>query len=178
MLKLKQRNCQCGKPALLGRRICYLHWCEKKKELRLASVARKKARRAKKQAKLVNSYKYLHAKAWKLVSEYVRTAGHTKVYNTCFTCGVKKHWKNLQCGHLFHSRLDFYVERNLRPQCPRCNTYLSGNLAVYATKIAEELGVEGLKKLNLDANTTVYTTTDLKKLILKYQEALRALEDK
>lgn len=44
-------------------------------------------------------------------------------YVTCVSCGVKKHWKELDAGHYF-SRGDKSVklmEENIHPQCKGCN---------------------------------------------------------
>jgi hypothetical protein len=112
--------------------------------------------------------KTLHKKAWTLVSEFVRKLGADENgYNTCYTCECRKHYKELQCGHFFHGKLDFDL-RNLKPQCPKCNMYHSGNLAYYSVKLAKELGVEGMEQLRLDANTKTYTIEDLEEVIKQY----------
>jgi len=69
--------------------------------------------------------------------------------NTCYTCGRKFLWKDLDCGHYIKRR--FLNTRwdldNLRPQCQYCNRNLGGNYRIYETKIANELGQEGVMKL-------------------------------
>lgn len=48
-------------------------------------------------------------------------------YVTCVSCGVKKHWKELDAGHYF-SRGDKSVklmEENIHPQCKGCNIRMS-----------------------------------------------------
>ena len=48
-------------------------------------------------------------------------------YVTCVSCGVKKHWKELDAGHYF-SRGDKSVklmEENIHPQCMGCNIRMS-----------------------------------------------------
>jgi NAD-dependent SIR2 family protein deacetylase len=81
------------------------------------------------------------------------------------------HWKRLQAGHYFHNKLDF-DRRNLRPQCPRCNKWLRGNLAVYGVRLTKELGVKGMDQLMKDANTVTYSTMDLHKIIDECKEEL------
>ncbi len=77
----------------------------------------------------------------KLTSEIVRKNGiNWKEENNCYTCGVKKHWKELQAGH--------YVSRvytntrwhfpNLRPQCYSCNVMKHGNLEEFAARLERE----------------------------------------
>jgi len=141
---------------------------------KLCSTCRKAKELEKKEKhKLTKTYqkkrfKTLHAKAWKLISEYVRRDGEDEFgYNNCYTCDKLEHWKALQCGHFFHNKLDFDL-RNLRPQCASCNMYKSGDLANYACKLLAELGEMGMHQLKLDANTTTYTIEDLEKVIEKY----------
>jgi len=169
----------CGGKRLGRLSICYRCWQAKQKEARLKKVAREKyraARRrliARKEARStahLNSYRYLHKKAWKAFSVAVRQDGmDSNEFNTCFTCGVKKHWKTLHASHFWHRRLDF-DKRNVKPCCPQCNTFRSGNLAPYAVKLTEELGVEGMKALQLEANLKVYTCEELRQIIKKYEK--------
>lgn len=119
--------------------------------------------KSKKKVKRI-SYKSLHKKAWKLMSRYVRLKYSDNGFIKCYTCGVVREIKDIDCGHYFHNKLDF-DERNLRPQCTRCNRYLHGNLAIYGAKLSQELGKAGMKKLLLDANTKIYKYEDLEKII-------------
>jgi hypothetical protein len=116
-----------------------------------------------------NEFAKLKRKAWKVWSEYIRRKYADKEGMVlCYTCGVKKHWSEMHAGHFHHDRLDF-DERNIHPQCPQCNTFKHGNLAIYGTRLAEELGKAGMKKLLLDANTKIYTEKELKEIIIKYK---------
>ena len=184
MLKLKRRNCKiCGKPALQNRAICF-HCLvidrrakAERKRLRERTKAHKDRQKAIEKAgreRLHNSYRYLMKKAWGLQSKYVRS--HAADENgdvICYTCGDKLPWKESQLGHYLHDRLDFDLKRNLRIQCSGCNCAKFGNknLAIYGIKLAQELGVEGMKKLLLDANTfgNGYSCQQLKDIILTYQ---------
>lgn len=152
-----------------GRTIC-LPCINKEERLKVkARLEKKKEKRKIKREKNRESFKYLHKKAWDLISIHVRTKGiDENGFNSCYTCGVRKYWNELQCGHYHHGDLDFDT-RNLRPQCPRCNKNLHGNLSVYGTKLAQEYGAEGMAKLYLDANTTIYQVEDLKEVIKKYE---------
>ena len=171
-MRLKPKICKCGKKALPNRRICWSCELARRHAKREASVARLKARKQAKQTRVANSLPQLKKKAWKAISLYVRQKGmDSNEMNSCFTCGAKRHWKDLHTGHLFHGRLD-YDPRNLRPQCGQCNIYLSGNGAVFALKMTEEIGVDGMKALLLEANTKVYSTQDLKNVIAKYSTPL------
>jgi hypothetical protein len=115
-------------------------------------------------------FKTLHKKAWTLVSSYVRQLGaDSEGFNRCYTCDGRFHYKEMHCSHFHHNKLDFDL-RNLKACCVKCNTYMSGNLAIYGTKLARELGVEGMEQLRLDANTKIYTNEDLENIIKKYAE--------
>ena len=115
-----------------------------------------------------NELSKLKKKAWRIWSNYIRQryAGKDGMVE-CYTCGVKKHWSKMHAGHFHHDRLDF-DERNIRPQCPQCNTFKHGNLSIYGTKLVEELGKEGMAKLLIDANTTIYKEKDYNDIIEKY----------
>ncbi len=107
------------------------------------------------------------------MSIYVRTKGADwRGYNKCYTCSIVKHYletKELQCGHYWHGRLDF-DERNLRPQCSRCNKWLSGNLDNYTMNLIEEIGLDAVKQLRKDAHQHPgYTRLELLEIISKYQ---------
>ncbi len=86
----------------------------------------------------------------KLTSLYVRQKGMDKNgYNTCYTCGARYHWKDMDCGHYIkrrylHTRWDL---NNVRVQCQFCNRTLNGNYAVYEPKIKRELGVDEVQKM-------------------------------
>jgi len=163
MLILKRKICKCGKKALPNRRVCYFCDLAIKKANREASQARQKARKQAKDEKLHNSLAYLKPIAWKLFSRHIRYSnldsyGRAK----CYTCGFTDIPQNMQAGHFHHDRLDF-SEKNVHVQCVRCNKWLSGNLGVYAERLVED-GVD-LKVLRRDAESKVYTVTELKELI-------------
>jgi len=167
----------CGGKRLPKGTLCFRCWRTEQKETRLKRVIREKASKARKRlitrkeaktAAHLNSYRYLHKKAWKAFSVAVRQNGmDSKGFNRCYTCNCKKHWKELHASHFWHRRLDF-DKRNVKPCCPQCNTFRSGNLAPYAVKLTEELGAEGMKKLQLEANTKHYTCEELKEIIKTY----------
>ena len=100
----------------------------------------------KKVKKKLPSLKSLKDKAWTLISIFVRTNGGTVEYNNCYTCGIRKHFKALHCGHYIHNRLDYEL-KNLKPQCPACNKWKSGNLGVYGERLIKEIGLETVEKM-------------------------------
>ena len=95
----------------------------------------------------------------------------------CFTCGVKKHWKEQQCGH-FVSRSHRGVrweEKNARPQCFACNCLKAGNMATFSVRLIAEEGLETVKALEKEKYTlTKFSTVDLQNMIDFYKEKYEA----
>jgi hypothetical protein len=174
---LKRKKCRyCFKLSLPGRAICWDHYRLRLKMLREKSLARKKNRRIVKDERIRNSLKYLNEQAWPIFSRYIRFRDRGEDGLTeCFTCRHRKNPYIMQAGHFWHGVLD-YDERNIHPQCVYDNKWLHGNLAAYGTRLAEVLGVEGFKQLEIDAHKVrPYTTFDLKNIIAEYSEKLKKL---
>jgi hypothetical protein len=91
---------------------------------------------------------------------------------TCFTCGVRKPWRDLQAGHYvsrMHSTLR-YDERNVHPQCVGCNIFKHGNLDEYALSLQEMYGQQILKDLaRAKRDTHQFTIAELQGIIARYQ---------
>jgi hypothetical protein len=105
--------------------------------------------------------KTTHRKAWAVFSNWIRQRDR----NVCFTCGKKE--GTMHAGHFWHGYLDF-DEMNINCQCPYCNTFLHGNLGVYARKLIEKYGVEKFDQMAQRRFTTLYFYDDLLKVIKKY----------
>lgn len=118
----------------------------------------------------------LHAKAWKLFSEYIRRRGADWRDNvSCFTCGKQDHWKNMHAGHFKHGKLDFDT-MNVNPQCPGCNTYRGGKLDVYALRLIDHYGLKKVRELERRANQEIKLTVgDLEAIIENYKSLLKSL---
>lgn len=119
----------------------------------------------------------LKKKAWSLMSIYVRSKdADWRGFNNCYTCGITKHWKELQAGHYIHNKLDFNSD-NLKPQCARCNKWLSGNLDHYAEHLLADYGTEWLKQLRQSANTkgNNYNILEVQVIIADLTEKLKDL---
>lgn len=100
---------------------------------------RKKIRTKRKTGFIRTDYK---DKLWKVFSRYIRLRDN----GTCFTCGVKKHYKEMQAGHFIHNVLDF-DEMNINCQCARCNKFLQGAGATYAMRLLDKYGAEEFNEL-------------------------------
>ena len=84
--------------------------------------------------------KALKKKAWTLFSQYIRRKYSDNMGNAqCFTCGIVKPWKELQCGHGISGRGNFvlFLEEVCRPQCYGCNVGRGGNYEVFIPKLID-----------------------------------------
>ena len=84
--------------------------------------------------------KRLKDKAWKLFSQYIRRKYSDSLGNcSCFTCGVIKPWKELQCGHGISGRQNYvlFLEEVCRPQCYGCNVGRGGNYEIFIPKLLD-----------------------------------------
>lgn len=123
------------------------------------------------------STKSLRKKLWKLVSEWVRRKDADEHgFNRCYTCEKQDHWKHLNCGHYIHKdSLDFEVN-NLRPQCVRCNQWLSGNLGIYSEKLSKEIGEEEISLMRQRSKQVKkFQIGELEDMINTYKQALKDL---
>lgn len=112
----------------------------------------------------------LKKKVWKLISKHIRYKGANSFgMQQCYTCTKWFEPKDMDCGHYIHNKLDF-DERNLKPQCVRCNKWLHGNLNNYAKRLILENGAEWLEQLERDAiaKGNKYTRIELNELLNKY----------
>lgn len=121
--------------------------------------------------------KKLHDSVWKLMSLYVRKKdADFNGFNKCYTCDIVKHYSELQAGHYKHDRLDF-DERNLKPQCVKCNHFNSGKLDVYAERLIKDYGLKWFNKLVKDAwSHTGYSEEEMKKIKVELKEKLKNYE--
>lgn len=110
--------------------------------------------------------------AWTWFSKYIRlrdcliTTG-TKEYGLCFTCGRRKHFKELQAGHFLDGRWNsiLFEEDGVHAQCRQCNLFKSGNKEMYEPKMLKLYGAERVEELRALKNQTIrFTKEELIKL--------------
>lgn len=123
--------------------------------------------------------KTLKAKAWKLFSEYVRRKHADSFgFTTCYTSGLRSHWKDLQCGHAIPGRTNavLFDESICRPQSVSENIFKRGNYPVFTTNLIKENGMEWWEGKLLQSRKPVkLTRDDLQHTISKYQSLLDKL---
>jgi hypothetical protein len=117
----------------------------------------RRAIKAPKGTKRLESVKSLKKRAWTLISLYVRKRDGYR----CVTCGATE--VGMDCGHYRHNterssslggNALWYDLRNLNCQCGfRCNKMLSGNLDQYALFLTRKYGPQILEEIQ-----TLYRT--------------------
>lgn len=95
----------------------------------------------------VKSYK---AKLDTLFSQFIRQRGADETGMTeCYTCGVRKHYKELQCGHFCPRQyLSLrYDETNCQTQCYACNMLYNGQPSAFAVHLKKDYGDDIVERL-------------------------------
>lgn len=67
----------------------------------------------------------------------------------CYTCPVRRHWKEMQCGH-FRGRanqLTRFHEDNCREQCVSCNCDKNGMQDVFEEELRDEIGDDAVEEI-------------------------------
>ncbi len=118
-------------------------------------------------------------KAWKVFSEWVRRNDiHDFEFNNCYTCGVCKHWKEMQAGHGIGGRNNavLFLEEVVKPQCVGCNVFGRGKYPIFTSKLIKELGMEEYDRiLTLSQQTVKFTALDYQDIAQKYKDKLKDL---
>lgn len=104
-------------------------------------------------------------------------------YVSCYTCGTSYHWKQIQAGH-FQSRVKMptrWNERNVKPQCIRCNIFRSGESWKFGRVLDREYGEGTAEKLYLHSmKAKKYSESELEAMYENYKrlrdELARELE--
>lgn len=114
-------------------------------------------------------------------SQYVRLDESDKNgIGTCITCGVKKHWSELQNCH-FYSRSKLPTRwdvDNCHSGCYRCNVLLKGNYIEYTKYMIDSYGRPFVDELKVKADSCrKISTLQLKEMIDYYKKEVKALEN-
>lgn len=113
----------------------------------------------------------------KWFSQFIRLTYSTAGQARCYTCGVRKNWKELQAGH-FQSRAKYstrWDEDNVRPQCAKCNIQNGGQQYSFGLKLNTER--EGLADEVLQKSNTIrkFSNTELEEMETHYREQVKRL---
>lgn len=135
----------------------------------------------KKRKPLRKAAKTLKNKLWRIVSEVVRRRdADADGIASCVSCGARKHWKELQCGHYVPASAGmatYFDPRNLNPQCVSCNVFRNGNLTQYTLYMIEKHGQEVLHELDALRRTNLkISAAGYEELIERWEAMLAALD--
>jgi len=123
--------------------------------------------------------KTLEDKLWKVFSLYIRTKGSNNGANRCYTCGTFKDIKELDAGHYVKRQYNTtkYDERNVKPQCKKCNRFMGGNQDEFAIHLKKDYGDDILEELNkLKWGYKKFSIEELEERITYYKEQLKILK--
>ena len=119
---------------------------------------------------------YFHKLTQQAFNEYIRTrdAG-----NPCISCGRLTGAK-INAGHfrtVGASPETRYDETNCHAQCEYCNSYLSGNIGEYRSRLIKKIGQEAYDKLMGPHEKGKWTREGLQELAKHYRQKTRALRE-
>lgn len=114
------------------------------------------------------TYKRAKDRAWEAFSEYIR---HRDEEDGCFTCGIKKPWKQMQAGHWIPGRHNsiLFDKDGCHAQCYHCNVGLKGNPVKYYDRMLLDYGKKFCEMLKyLDTQVKEYKVYELLEIEEKY----------
>jgi len=125
----------------------------------------------------------LKKKVWKVFSAYKRQVEADKNgFVRCCTCGVIKHWKEVDAGHYVSGRHNavLFDEMLVHPQCKPCNRD-HGNMPNYTKFMMKRYGLthDELVKLynKKKKELKIITYGELETLLEYYTERLKEIEN-
>lgn len=130
-------------------------------------------------AKKAKTHAQLKKELDKHFSQYIRWAyADDNGMVECYTCGVVKHVKEMQNGHMQsrkHTSTRWH-EHNCRPQCVKCNIYSEGEKIRFYRRLCSEIGEhEAEEIIQLSHKSVKYSKTDLEYLIEIYKQKVKDL---
>ena len=179
--ELKPKKCKsCGvmfKPfsslAKVCSMTCSLDYVDSQK-----AVKAKKEHVAQKREFLAGDKSFQRAKAQKAVNEFIRLRDANF---PCVSCDKPSDWGGQwHAGHYktTSARPDLrFNEDNINKQCAQCNTFLSGNLAMYRITLVIRIGLDRVLALEIDTDKpNKYTADDYAEITKTYQSKIKELK--
>lgn len=134
-----------------------------------------KPEKAKKQ-----SVSQLKKKADKYYSQYVRMRDSDENgVAECITCGVKKHYKQMQAGHFVSRKVSLlrFLDENVNAQCVGCNMFKAGEQYQYSKAVDLKYGDGTAEELFSQRFTThKFTNEELESIIKEAKEQIKWYE--
>lgn len=123
------------------------------------------------------SLSWFRKKAWGLYSLCIRRRdADENGYGPCISCGVIRHYTQMNAGHYHPQSLGLqvvFVEKNVNSQCPYCNLALQGNQVEYSKALIKKYGPEVLEELEIVKCSSVkFSRSDYEEMIEKYNQRL------
>ena len=122
--------------------------------------------------------KALKKRVWSEFSKVVRMAdADENGYCTCFTCGCRKHYKEMQCGHMVAGRTNSILfDESCRVQCYACNCCKNGNQGIFVLKMVDEMGRDYVDDVfRRSKKTKKFTEDELKELLETFKDQVTVL---
>ena len=113
-----------------------------------------------------------------IFSKYIRFKNAPNGYCRCITCGVVQPPEDVDAGHYISRGVKVlrFDERNVHPQCRRCNRYGEGVKDEYALALIRLYGPDILEVLNKEKQSfKIYTDLELKEMRKEYRKLLKEL---
>lgn len=124
----------------------------------------------------VSSLKKKADSAW---SQYIRQRDADRYgLAPCITCGVRKPWKEQQCGHFVSRRVNAlrFDEQNTNAQCYSCNVMRYGEQYKYAKELDLKYGTGTAERLHEQRfSTHKFTVQELLGIIESCREPSKLL---
>jgi len=114
----------------------------------------------------------------KLFSTYIRFKNAPKGYCKCITCGKIEPPEDMDAGHYISRGVKTlrFDERNVHPQCRKCNRFGEGVKDEYALALIKLYGPDILDELNKEKQGfKIYTVLELKEMRKEYRKLIKEL---
>jgi hypothetical protein len=96
----------------------------------------------------------------------------------CISCGIKT--GKFDAGHFISvghgGNSTRFEEMNCHSQCVQCNSYKSGNVALYRVNLIKKIGLKNVEQLESTESPAKLSIDDIIEIKLKYKAKLKALQ--
>lgn len=115
-----------------------------------------------------------------IFSKFIRLRDSKNGIGTCITCGRRKSWRYMDCGHYIKRQYlaTRYDEKNCNIQCKHCNVFEQGANEKYKIAIDKKWGKGTSDMLEMKkTNKTKWTKFEYEVLIKHYQDRFKELNN-
>ncbi len=112
----------------------------------------------------------------RIFSKYIRLKYSVDGMVRCYTCGRWYPYSQMTVGHFIKRQFSGvrYDERNVKPQCRRCNYFLQGNDIEFERQLKKEYGEHVVDSLQAKKKNPL-STLELMALLEEYSNKLKEL---